>query len=393
MGRRTNGEGSIYEVANGKFVARIQVGWRDNGKPKIKSFTADSKAKALKRMQQYINDNNAKEALDEWNDNMENCLNKWLNQYKICNLKASSFDRLSCTVRNNIVPYIGDYHIQDITSAIIQQEVINELFNKGLSHSTVKKAYDALNDFYKLLINEGSINKKPMVSVKLPSINKFSVRKDNQKVLSFDEIKRFEVTASEMCKSVDKPVYRHGFGYIFILYTGLRCSEALGLQYKHINFETHELVVNQSMVYVVDRKRGSKDPKYKMLLQKNTKTSGSTRVIPICKKAYEAICRHRDLYYNGDDNEFVFQTGNGTAMRTRNFERSVNYIFKAAGINATGLHVLRHSFASMLFAQRDIDIKYISELLGHSDVHVTYRHYIFTMNEKKKEYLNILDNL
>ena len=393
MGRRTNGEGCVYSTGDGKYVARIQIGWRDNGRPKIKSFAADSKKKALKRMNDYLKSCKSKDELSQWNGIMSDCMKQWLEKYKLYELKASSYDRIVCTVDNNIIPYIGDYHIEDITPAVIQKEVIYNLCNKGLSYSTVKKAYNALNNFYKCLQNEDVSIKNPMTSVKLPPESQFDVKEETKQTLSLEEIKRFEETASQFCKSINKPIYRHGFGYIFILYTGIRCGEALGLQYKHIDWGKRELTINQSMVYVINRERSDSEPKYQMKLQKTAKTAESVRKIPICNKAYEAIRRHKELYYRGNDEDYIFLTSTGKPMRTRNFERGVNYIFKAAGIDAAGLHILRHSFASMLFAQKGINIKYISKLLGHRDVQVTYKHYVFTMEEKEKEYRDILDTL
>ena len=48
---------------------------------------------------------------------------------------------------------------------------------------------------------------------------------------------------------------------------------------------------------------------------------------------------------------------------------------EAAGVEHRGLHALRHSFASNLYA-RGVEVKAISEMLGHSSVEVTYNRYI-----------------
>ena len=102
-------------------------------------------------MNDYLKSCKSKDELSQWNGIMSDCMKQWLEKYKLYELKASSYDRIVCTVGNNIIPYIGDYHIEDITPAVIQKEVIYNLCNKGLSYSTVKKAYNALNNFYKCL--------------------------------------------------------------------------------------------------------------------------------------------------------------------------------------------------------------------------------------------------
>ncbi len=47
----------------------------------------------------------------------------------------------------------------------------------------------------------------------------------------------------------------------------------------------------------------------------------------------------------------------------------------AAGIEHRGLHALRRSFASSLYA-RGVEVKIISKLLGHASVEITCNRYI-----------------
>ena len=70
------------------------------------------------------------------------------------------------------------------------------------------------------------------------------------RALSQTEIERFTEATTEYYESVDRPVYRNGFGYLFVMYMGLRCGEALGLQYKHIELEKRIVTVEQSVVTV-----------------------------------------------------------------------------------------------------------------------------------------------
>ena len=71
----------------------------------------------------------------------------------------------------------------------------------------------------------------------------------------------------------------------------------------------------------------------------------------------------------------------GKPMNPRNLNRVHSCILQWAGIEHIGIHALRHTFASQLFANK-VDIKVISKLLGHSDVSVTYNIYIHLMQEE-----------
>ena len=50
-------------------------------------------------------------------------------------------------------------------------------------------------------------------------------------------------------------------------------------------------------------------------------------------------------------------------------------VCKKAGVEHRGLHALRHSFASNLYA-RGAEVKIISKLVGHASVEITYNRYI-----------------
>lgn len=58
--------------------------------------------------------------------------------------------------------------------------------------------------------------------------------------------------------------------------------------------------------------------------------------------------------------------------------------------NDYGIHVLRHTFASMLFA-KGVDVKIVSQLLGHSTVKITYDTYVHLFEKDIRHVTNVLD--
>ena len=76
----------------------------------------------------------------------------------------------------------------------------------------------------------------------------------------------------------------------------------------------------------------------------------------------------------------MFANAKGKPIEPRNLNRAYDCILNRAGINHIGIHALRHTFASQLFANK-VDIKVISKLLGHSEVSVTYNTYIHLLQE------------
>ena len=81
---------------------------------------------------------------------------------------------------------------------------------------------------------------------------------------------------------------------------------------------------------------------------------------------------------------------NGDVVPPDRFERTFYSILKRAGIEKTGMHALRHTFASNLFA-KGVDVKTVSHLLGHSSVKITYDTYIHLIKGVDREAVAVLD--
>ena len=58
------------------------------------------------------------------------------------------------TIEYQIIPYIGNYMIQKVSTEDIQDSIINRMQKQGLSHSSIKKAYEALNGFFRQYVIE-----------------------------------------------------------------------------------------------------------------------------------------------------------------------------------------------------------------------------------------------
>ena len=59
-------------------------------------------------------------------------------------------------------------------------------------------------------------------------------------------------------------------------------------------------------------------------------------------------------------------------------------------IREVGVHALRHTYATRLF-EKGVDIKIISELLGHSSTEITYRIYVHVIESLKASAVEGLD--
>ena len=120
MSNNKRGEGSISQRKDGTWTGRIFLGRDSNGKQKIKAFYGKNKSDVKQQLKAF------KEASAKYKCNVAykltfaELLTYWLENVKRNELKASSYDRLEITINKHIIPLLGYYKIDKLTSADIQ---------------------------------------------------------------------------------------------------------------------------------------------------------------------------------------------------------------------------------------------------------------------------------
>ena len=181
-------------------------------------------------------------------------------------------------------------------------------------------------------------------------------------------------------------MYKHGYAIQLLLNTGMRVGELLALKWSNVDFEEKQIHITETRTQVIDR--SDSENKYVMVDQ-STKTSSGNRFVPINQKAEEALMYFKALNYNSP---YVMANSDHNVITYRNLNRVLAKILENNKIGHGSLHTLRHTFATRLF-KNGVDIKVISELLGHSDISITYDIYAHVINEQKKKAVEILDEL
>jgi site-specific recombinase XerD len=86
----------------------------------------------------------------------------------------------------------------------------------------------------------------------------------------------------------------------------------------------------------------------------------------------------------------VFCTSIGSPIEPRNVRRKLDSLMKDSGMRYFRLHDIRHFFASLLLAQ-GVELKMVSELLGHSSIRITGDIYAHVLPAAKDDALDLLD--
>lgn len=316
---------------------------------------------------------------------VESYMTHWLEDVKKPEVKPGSYDRIEQSLTYQIFPVIGHIQINALTSNDVQK-MINSILETR-SYSTAKKAYNNLNACMELGVQRGEIIKNPVKGVKLPS----SKSKEKKAVTAYtpDEIEAIVEEAKRTYKN-GTPVYRYGYLIILILNTGMREGEPLYLKWKDVDLEKRRIYIHGDVVEVKNRDENAKSS-YICIEQESPKTDKSTRYIPLNDNAVEALENLRKLI---KDKDRVIATKNHTILSPRKVYRTMENILTACKITGkTNLvHALRHTFATTLI-RNGVDIKAVSEILGHEDVSTTLKIYHHTIEEQKHAAVMTLNNL
>ncbi len=401
MARRTNGEGTIYfSSKRNEYVGCIKDGIKSDGTPnKIFFYSGKNgkKSDVIKKMTDWRLRNERSYA-ETHKVRLEDGMKAWLDTCKKAELKPSSYDRLESTINCQIVPRIGWKYVSELTDSIIQTELLTPIMETDkLSVSTAKKAFNALNAYLKYAVHIRAIQYNPMAILKAPKSSETIeldadteevIRSEHEKAPGKEEIEKLRsILYTRWKRSPQNRRYVNGGAIDLILNTGLRMGEALALQWSDINWKKNTINVTKNLIRV--KNRTGKGPKYKLIIQEKPKTEKSKRVIPLNKAALAAL---EDLKtapgYN--PNGFIIHNKDGKAVLPRTLEETLENMCAAVGIRKIGVHALRHTYATRLF-EKGVDIKIISELLGHSSTEITYRIYVHVIDALKESAVEALE--
>lgn len=390
--KRAFGTGTVKLRKDGRYEGKILTQeLTKGGNAKYKSFYGKTEAEVTNKMDEYRFMHNLSR-VDPTKITLEQYMQQWLQKKKI-ELKPTSYTRVLATVNKHIIPYIGHIPIQNLTDGHIQDLVINRMFEDGLKHSSIQKAYQSLNNCITYAIKRRDLTYNPMGVVALPPKHKFKTKDEELKYFTESDMETFIQTALTPSLDDEKMYnYRYGPMFVLMLNTGIRSGEARALKVQDCDLTNNTLSIHSNVVdfFDIEAKQMTR------YIQESTKTEAGTRTVTLVGYA---VSMATILTMNKEAKDLLLSTPDGKPISTSNFERSFKTIVKKAGLvddegnpKYTGLHTLRHTYASFMFRNK-IDIKIISHQLGHADVSTTYNIYTHIINANKIDEIAQMNSL
>lgn len=302
-------------------------------------------------------------------------LEEWLDNYIKPTAKERTYTRYYEIVHQHISPHLGEYELNDLTPIVIQKFVThlsqcgNLKTGAGLSPNSVNSIITVIQGSLETANRIGLSDEYTADKIKRPKITE-------KQVSCFTPAEQKQIEQAVMN---DKKIKM--FGILLCLYSGLRVGEILALEWTDIDFVKSELTVNKTC-------HDGKDKDGKFCRVTDTpKTESSRRVIPISKQ----LLPHLREVKKKSSSKYVVSNGE-KIISVRSYQKTFTSLLKRLGIQHKGFHSLRHTFATRAL-ECGMDIKTLSEILGHKNPTITLNRYVHSLMEHKKEMMNKLGKL
>lgn len=301
--------------------------------------------------------------LHEW-------LDAWLNKYAKLSIKQRTYLQYKESIEKHINPILGDYELTDLSANTLQEFVIQKLetgnlkTGKGLSSNSVIGIVGVLKQaLHQALVLE-MITKDNSNLIKMPTVQ--------EKLVEAFEIEE-QNKIVDYCMSSKKPNH---FGIVLCFYTGLRIGELLALTWNDIDFDRKTMSINKSVFYT------KINGKYETVID-TPKTKHSIRVIPLPKQILNKLKEIK----KSSKSKYVLTTRDNKMVNVRTYQRTFERILKKLNVTVRNFHVIRHTFATRAI-EMGMDVKTLSEILGHKNPVVTLTRYTHSMMSYKTDMMN-----
>ncbi len=304
---------------------------------------------------------------------------EWLHEWMEYYVKPSSKDKTymvyQIMVERHVIPLLGNHHLEDLNPVIVQK-TIGELLSsgnirtgEGLSANTVNTIIAVIQGSLETAYRVGMVSKYEMDKIKRP-------KSRERQILCFSPAEQRKIEEAALADRRSKMK-----GIIICLYTGLRIGELLALEWGDIDFQNAEMHINKTCF---DAKDANGDF---VRLTNAPKTPTSVRIIPIAKPIINLLKEMR----RNSHSKYVI-SGGDKDLSVRSYQRSFELFLKKLQIPHRGFHSLRHTFATRAL-ECGMDVKTLSEILGHKNPTITLNRYVHSMMEHKRDMMNRLAKL
>ena len=355
---------NIYKRKDGRWEGRYKNGFKADGKTRYSSVygASYSEVKAVltaKRAEQKSDclkcNFTFKELSDLWLDSIAN------------SVKESTYSNYLMKLEKHIIPCFGAIRYEKLTVKIFNDFIADKL-SAGLSARYV-------SDICRVI----------------KSITKFARQKlgysDKAELLSLPKCEKKEremLTAAQqnlLTNYLTDSTSPSNLGIFISAVTGMRIGDLCALKWSDIDLEKRIITVNKTMQRI--KNIGGKTATKIVITSPKSKTSA--REIPVPDVLYSYLAAMRK------NNDCYVLTGEKAFAEPRTMQYRFTSVLKKLGLPQVNFHALRHMFATKC-VDIGVDVKTLSEILGHCSVELTLNRYVHSSIERKRNCMKLFSD-
>lgn len=353
---------NIYKRKDGRWEGRFISARKPDGKAKYASVYArtytEVKAKLEERKQTFV-----KRPVGSCRLTVKELFAWYLAQVDV---KPSTRARYSFLIEKHILPFMGMLPVTALTAKCLtdflnQKQKTGRLSGGSLSAKSVRDIGVLLKGALRFAAREfqfycDALN-VPLPAAKKPRIEPFSA---------------WEL--AQIGKALLPSANHKNAGILLSANGGLRLGEVCALRVSDIDFQNGTVRIERAAQRI--RQNGNT-----RLIVQTPKSESSVRIVPLpedmmifLKKAVSGL----------PENAYLLTGRSDKPMEPRNYQYYFESVLRRCGLKKRCYHTLRHSYATRCI-ESGIDIKSVSEMLGHADITTTLRLYVHPSMDSKKQ--------
>jgi integrase len=368
MARRGHGEGSITKRKDGRYQASITL--EDK---KRKFFYGKTRKEVQDKLNQALYEKKKGALVTGPQETVKSYLERWLEQ--VVRLKrANTYRGRRSIVRRHLIPALGHIKLQKLTAEHIQAFLAQK--QGQLKPSVIVLIRSVLSSALENAVKWELVTRNVARLVEVPKAERY-------------EGQILTVEQAQKLLEVARAAHQEAL-LLLAVTTGIREGELAALRWTDLDWEKGVLQIRRNLTWVSGMGYVENEPKSK----------AGRRKIVLSNAALEALKEHRARQEEarvkmGDrwqGRGLVFCGLHGGYFSPNRIWRLLKKLLRQAGLPDVRFHDLRHGAATVLIAA-GVDLKVVSELLGHSSVAITADIYAHVLPEQQQVVVKKMDDL
>lgn len=362
---RWEGRYKVFDEAMGKSIYRSVYG-RDYGETKEKLSMAKLALACrgmMKRPGEQAEGGRESAAGSRGAVLFSQAAGEWLGELS-GRRKYSTYIKYDAVYRTHLAGAVGSCPLCAGMARELEEKIFDHLWRAELSESMQKSVVCVANQILSFA------NRHYLCGV--PLLERAPAKMKKRAVETFSRAEQ-----AMLLERIYGRMDRFRAGVLLCLYAGLRLGELCALRWEDIDFPDKTLTVSRTVQRIAapDHRTNT------VLLETNPKSESSRRTIPLAGELLGILSRFKR------DQPYVF--GGEKPLEPRTMQYRFKRLLEEAKIQGRTFHALRHTFATNC-VENGMDVKALSELLGHSDVKITLNRYVHPTMESKRKQLGAL---